>query len=184
MRHVRAHASDLGVDPDRIGFIGFSAGGHMAASLATRCASPEMLGVPSIGGPQHADVSCQPNFAAAIYPVVTLDAPIAHERSVENLVGPTGSREDLRDELSVERLVTPSTAPMFLVHSSRDEKVDVRNSDLLFDALDDNGVEVVYHRPDDGGHGVGLAQGRGMPEMGRWPDAFLEWMVGLGALGD
>lgn len=151
----------------------------MAASLATRCARPVPSGVPSLDGPEPSGISCQPNFAAAIYPVVTLDAPIAHERSVANLVGPAGSRDALREQLSVEGLVTPRTAPMFLVHSSRDRKVDVRNSDLLFDALSKNDVQVEYHRPDDGRHGVGLAQRRRMSEMGRWPDAFLQWVAGL-----
>ncbi|MBV1862746.1 MAG: alpha/beta hydrolase [Nannocystaceae bacterium] len=184
LQRVRERADELGVDPHRIGMMGFSAGGHLAVSLAARCSTPADAEIPPIELPSDLpDTSCRPDFAVAIYPVVTLQPGVAHERSVSNLLPTQESREALEPTLSLEQVVSPTTAPVFLVHSSLDKKVDPRNSDLLHDALVEEGVKVEYLRPDDGGHGVGLAQSRRMPQMAQWPDAMLRWLESLGILG-
>lgn len=184
---VRARADALGVSPDKIGFIGYSAGGHLAASLATRCPLP---GRPSTAQPialpsdELSGVSCRPDFVAAVYPVVTLERPTAHERSRRNLLGTqTDPSPALIETLSVDRQVTSTTAPMFIVHSRNDEKVVPENSVRLHSALRDHGVATQLNLYDDGGHGVGLAGNRArMPGMSRWPEQFLRWATALGKL--
>lgn len=183
VQRVREQADELGVAPDRIGMIGFSAGGHLATSLAARCPGDTPSDAPPIELPgDKADISCRPDFAVAIYPVVTLEPGIAHERSVANLLGEEGSRAELESSLSLEKVVSASTAPLFIVHSTLDKTVDVRNADLLHDALQAKGARVEYLRPEDGGHGVGLAQQSKMPEMAKWPSMVLAWMTELGVL--
>jgi acetyl esterase/lipase len=184
---VRARAGALGISPDRIGMIGYSAGGHLAVSLATRC--PERAASGSTTPIELPDdeltrVSCRPDFVAAIYPVVTSRPEHAHERSWRNLVGHSSPpAADLLDALSVERQVSATTAPIFVVHSHRDTKVDPDNSVLLYEALVAQGVPAALNLYDDGRHGVGLARDASrMPQMSAWPEQFLVWVRGLGKL--
>lgn len=184
---VRARAEALGIAPDRIGMIGYSAGGHLAASLAARCGLPNgpSTAVPiELPNDELSGVSCRPDFVASIYPVVTLDPAHAHERSKRNLLGGvTDPSQALLDELSVERQVTSTTAPTFVVSTRRDHKVDFENSVLLHEALVAHGVPTRLHLSDDGGHGVGLAEdARRMPQMSTWPADFLAWVRQLGKL--
>ncbi len=181
---VRARADELGVAPDKIGVFGFSAGGHMAASLATRCADGSPRYAPGAAPPDDpalADVSCRPDFAIAVYPVVTLDPPHAHMRSRYNLLGGDPDPDPaLVELLSVERQVTPQTAPMVLVHSRHDKKVPYQNSELLHAALAQQGVDSELMLFDDGAHGLGLADHHGAPAMATWPGRALEWMRARG----
>lgn len=188
---VRARADELGVSPDRIGMIGYSAGGHLAASLAARCPAGQTSKTGS-GSPialpddAHSDVSCRPDFAAALYPVVTLYSPHAHERSQRNLLGDqlAAPPPEVLAALSVHQQVTATTAPMFVVHSTRDTKVDHENSVLLHEALVAHGVpNARLLLAEDGRHGVGLAQHpRRMPQMSQWPAQFIAWVQELGKL--
>lgn len=177
VRTLRARADALGVDPERIGMFGFSAGGHLASSVAIHCAQDE-------GRADTTDeierASCRIAFAVMVYPVITLDDRWAHRRSRRNLLGGIGHTSPaLRRSLSTDTQVTPTTAPGFLVHSTRDHKVPFQNSVLYHDALVRNGVPSELWVFDDGGHGVGLARdesGR-MPMMSTWPQRCLKWLL-------
>ncbi len=184
---VRSRARALHIDPHRIGVLGYSAGGHLAASLAMRCPASD---APSPTAPIElpadalASVSCRPDFAVSVYPVVTLQRPYAHERSRDNLLGGEQDPPDaLLDALSLERQATSTAAPMFIVHSNRDTNVVVENAQLLYDALIREGASAQLRRYDDGGHGVGLAQhSRRMPQMSTWTADMLAWLDELGML--
>jgi acetyl esterase/lipase len=178
VRTVRAQAAELGVDPRKIGIVGFSAGGHLAAFVGTAC--------PPDGDPDDPDpllrISCRPDFIVMVYPVVTLDDRWAHQRSKQSLVGPGAPPLGLVERLSLEKQITPATPPAFLVHSRRDRKVDFHNSELFFEAMRGSGRPAELHLYDDGKHGVGLAQKPGMPGMRQWPEQMLQWLRGLGIL--
>lgn len=178
VQRVRAQAGELGVDPGKIGFVGFSAGGHLAGFVASACAQA--------GDPQASDplerVSCRPDFIVMVYPVVTLDDRWAHQRSKRSLLGGEAPTQSLVDSLSLEKRVTPAMPPSMLVHSRRDAKVMVHNSELLGAALQAQGVPTSLQLYDDGRHGVGLARRPGMPEMATWPATMLAWLRGLGVL--
>jgi len=166
VRTVRAQAEDL--DPARIGLLGFSAGGHLASTLATHFEA---------GNPQAADpqgrVSSRPDLAILIYPVITLQEPYAHLGSRENLLGQEGTA-DLIHSLSNHLHVTRGTPPTFLVHTSDDAAVPAENSLLLALALRTAGVPVEMHLYESGPHGFGLAEGD--PILGTWPAHCAAWL--------
>lgn len=173
MQVVRSQASELDIDPNRIGMIGYSAGGHLAGLVAANC--------PKEGDPEAKDelerVSCRPDFVVMVYPVVTLDDRYTHDRSKRSLVGAEyPPSPELEQQLSLEQQVTADTPPTFLVHSRNDKKVVPKNSELLYEALQAKGVPSELHVYKDGDHGVGLAQRGGMPEMSTWPAALLGWL--------
>lgn len=182
VRTLRARADALNIDRDKIGMFGFSAGGHLASSLAIHCAEDE-------GQPDATDVieraSCRLAYAVMVYPVITLDDAWAHRRSRRNMLGGIGrSSPELRRELSTETQVTPTTAPGFLVHSTLDHKVPYQNSVLYHEALVRSGVPSELWVFEDGGHGTGPAtrHPERMPQMATWPERCLAWMRGLGVL--
>ncbi|MCA9709375.1 MAG: alpha/beta hydrolase [Myxococcales bacterium] len=181
VRTVRARAEELGIDPERIGMMGFSAGGHLASNVGIRCAEDQ--GRADAADPIERQ-SCRIAFSVLIYPVITLDDRYAHRRSRRNMLGGTVPRTDaLRRELSTELQVTPTTAPSFLVHSHRDHKVPDHNSVLYHEALVRNGVPSELWLFEDGGHGVGVADDpERMPQMSTWPQRCLDWMQRIGVL--
>jgi len=181
VRTVRSRADELGIDPERIGIMGFSAGGHLASHVSIRCAHDE--GQPDAVDPVERE-SCRIGFAVMIYPVITLSEPYAHARSRRNMLGGTlPVTEELRRQLSTETQVTEDTAPGFLVHSTLDRKVPYQNSVMYHEALKAHGVPTELMVVTDGGHGVGLARDpERMPQMSQWPTRALAWMRGLGML--
>jgi dienelactone hydrolase len=140
LRFVRENAGELGVDPVRVGILGFSAGGHLAGSAAVRY---DLMDVPT-----------RPDFAVLIYPVVTMGEG-THAGSRDNLLGPNASAEMI-DLMSLERHVTSETPPMFMYHGFNDEPVPVANSLNLATALAEKGVPFDLHIVEDGPHGTGL----------------------------
>src|SRR5215471_10286609 len=174
IRLIRSRSEEFGIKADRIGVMGFSAGGHVAASAATLFDTPE-----GRTGSQLDRTSARPDFAALIYPVITMKDPFVHKGSRENLLGKDPSSA-LMDELSVEKRVTSQTPPVFLVHTEEDMTVPVENSILFYQALRKAGVPAELHLYAKGLHGFALADG---PEpTSAWPKRLEEWMHSHGWL--
>jgi acetyl esterase/lipase len=155
---LRERSSELGIRTNRIGIIGFSAGGHLAACAATTFAPLEF---------------CRPDFCVLIYPVITMTTN-THSGSLNNLLG-TNSTEKLRAHYSAEKLVTCKTPPTFLVAARDDKTVPVTNSIMFAEACERAGVPVEIHLYDQGGHGFGLGVNGG--DVTNWPaqmEKFLE----------
>lgn len=167
LRHLRAFAAEHGLNTDRVGVLGFSAGGHLAGSLMTQ---PEVK--EGRVGDALDKVSCHPDFGALLYPVVSFVADYAHTGSCRNLLGETPDPE-LAERLSIERAVTSTTPPAFIVHTQTDNAVPIQNALALAGALVEHGVPTELHMypetPNDK-HGFGM--GANHP----WCSAFLEWL--------
>jgi acetyl esterase/lipase len=174
IRTVRSRAEEWGVDPSRVGILGFSAGGHLASSAATHFDD---------GNPEATDpverAGSRPDFAVLCYPVISLTTVAAHTGSRRNLLGDDPDPA-LVWTLSSELQVTPRTPPTFLFHTDDDPAVPVENSLLFFQAMKRAGVPGELHVFAHGRHGVGLAPED--PVLSRWPELCALWMEGLGLL--
>ena len=174
VRYVRYHAAEFGIRPDRVGIIGFSAGGHLASTVITHFPNDN----PDASDPVDR-VSSRPDFAILAYPIVTFRAPWTHQESVHNLLGPNPDPA-LIDELSNELHVTRDTPPTFLFHSGQDTAVPPENSLMFYEALRKAGVPAELHIYAEGRHGVGLANGHGnaprVPRLLSWPLLAEEWL--------
>ena len=173
IRMVRARAAEWKIDPKRVGILGFSAGGHLAASATT---------IFDAGKPDAADPidrqSCRPDAAILCYPVITF-GDFRHNGSMVNLLGPDPDPK-LREAMSLETRVTPQTPPVFLWHTSDDGAVPVENSLLLAMALRKNKVPFALHIFPHGPHGMGLADGAKSSDVRQWPAICAEWLKNLG----
>jgi acetyl esterase/lipase len=163
IRLVRARAAEWNVDPDRIGLMGFSAGGHLAMTVATEADD---------GRPDAADpverASTRLAFLILGYPVITFVHPAMHAGSRNNLLGPDPDPE-LARALSGEHRVTPRTPPTFLMHADDDTGVPSINSVLFYNALRTAGVRSELHIYETGGHGFGFGEGHPwLAELFRW----------------
>lgn len=171
MRLVRYNAQKWNVDPQKIGIMGFSAGGHLASSLSTHFDE---------GQPEAADhlerVSCRPDFSLLIYPVITFTGNFQHQGSREALVG---DNIELMEYFSSEKQVNANTPPTFLIHASDDGAVPVENSIVYYQALVTNGVKAEMHIYPKGGHGFALATGKG--HLASWPNRVIDF---IGALNE
>jgi acetyl esterase/lipase len=168
VRLVRSRASQLGVDPRRIGVMGSSAGGHLAAAAGTLFAAAEGR----TGHPLDA-VSARPDFLVLLYPVITMKDPHAHAGSRRALIGEHPTPE-LVARTSLELQVTRETPPTFLVHTQEDRSVPAESSFLFYRALSAAGVPAELHVYPSGPHGFGLRQGLG--PTSDWPRRCEEWM--------
>lgn len=174
IRLVRASAEKLGIVPDRIGVMGFSAGGHLASTAATRFDS----GDPSAADPIDR-VSSRPDFLILGYPVISMMPDITHAGSVRSLLG-DNPPEELRRELSNDLHVTPRTPPTFLFHTTSDTGVPPENSVRFYLALIRAGVPAEMHLFAEGPHGVGLALNDA--SLSQWPVLLANWMRANGWL--
>lgn len=168
IRSVRSHAAALGLAPDHIGFWGFSAGGHLAASAGTLYDLPAYPPVDAID-----KESARPDFLVLAYPVVTMEDAYVHGGSRLNLLG---NQPDpaLIQLLSPEKHVTATTPPTFLFATTDDPVVPAQNSILFYSALMANKVSAELHIFAHGPHGVGLAPG--FADLKGWPDLLAAWM--------
>lgn len=171
MRIVRANAARWNINKDRVGIMGFSAGGHLAATLATHFDTGNALATDSIE-----QQSARPDFTILVYPVISMSKSIMHAGSRNNLIGATPD-SSLAKFYSNELQVTKATPPTFLVHAMDDKSVPVENSLLFFQAMKDNGVSGELHVFPYGGHGFGLAVNRGPLES--WTTLCIDWLRSL-----
>lgn len=171
LRYVRHHAGRWQIDPRRVGVLGFSAGGHLAATAAVRFDA----GDPGAPDPVERE-SSRPDAVVLCYPVITF-GPHGHQGSMRNLLGDDPPPE-LRRQLSNERHVTPQTPPVFLWHTAADAGVPVENSLLFASALAGQGVPFELHVFPAGRHGLGLASDDG--RVGAWTELCRAWLMGLG----
>ena len=176
IRLVRARARDFGVRPDRVGMMGFSAGGHLASTVATQF---------DPGNPSAADpierVSSRPDFVILAYPVISMATEYAHKGSVTNLLGEHPDHK-LALQLSTDLQVTPRAPPTFLFATSTDRVVPVENSIAFYSALHKAGVPAELHVFESGRHGEGLALGD--PVLGEWSSLLRNWMRERGLVGN
>jgi acetyl esterase/lipase len=175
IRTVRARAAEWKIAPNRIGIMGFSAGGHLASTAGTHFDE----GKADSDDPIER-VSCRPDFLILCYPVIALGEPITHVGSQENLLGKNAPPELIRS-LSNEKQVTPQTPPTFLFHTDEDGAVPPENSIRFYLALHKAGVPAELHIFHTGAHGLGLAQG--VPGTREWSKCCEEWLRGRGLLG-
>lgn len=157
---MHQQAENWRVDPDKIGIMGFSAGGHLAGTALT--ASPK-------------DIQHTPDFGILVYPVISFTAPYMHQGSRDRLLGPL--KTDLAAAYSVEQRVTEETPPIMLVHALDDNGVPVDNSIELFGKLKANHIHSSLHIVSTGGHGFGL--GTDLSEASLWPATMLAWISSL-----
>jgi acetyl esterase/lipase len=168
IRITRFNASKWNINPDKIGVMGSSAGGHLASTAGTHF---------DYGNPEAKDsiekMSCRPDFMILMYPVITFKKPYLHKGSRDNLIGKEDNPE-LEDEFSNELHVTKDTPPAFIVHADDDTAVPVENTLMFYQALRKNKIPAELHIYSEGGHGFALAVNKGHQEY--WPQACHEWL--------
>ncbi len=171
IRIVRRNAAAWKIEPKNIGVMGFSAGGHLAASAST------MYGYRCYKASDT--TSGRPDFSLLIYGVISMQTNLTHPASRENLLG---SHPDtaLVNLFSAELHVDKNTPPGFLVHAADDKSVPSANSIRYFEALQQSGVPAELHVYQEGGHGFGLGKNGGTESD--WPEACERWMRGRGIL--
>lgn len=168
MRLIRSRARRYALAPERIAAMGFSAGGHVCADLATRYNAKVYQPVDDADS-----LTAKPFIAAPIYPVVTMSAPFAHQGSRDLLLG-ANAGPALEKAHSPQLNVTAQTPPCFLCAAEDDDVVPVENTVMLRTALKANKVPVETHLFANGGHGFGLRKAIGKP-IEIWPTLFLNW---------
>ena len=169
VRLVRSRAALDGIDPARVAFGGFSAGGQVATSLLTRFDAEVYAPVDAADA-----LSARPDALAAIYPVVSMDPAIAHAVSREKLIG--AEADAAREEAySPERNVRADQPPLWLLHAEDDDVVKVENSVRLREATRGIGAPVEAHYFERGGHGFGLMKSAGLP-VAIWPELLWNWL--------
>ncbi|HEY1756671.1 MAG TPA: alpha/beta hydrolase [Bryobacteraceae bacterium] len=174
IRQVRFHAKELGIAPDRIGMMGFSAGGHLASTAGTHFDD----GDPNASDPIDR-MSSRPDFLILAYAVISFDPAIAHRGSEQMLLGDNPDPK-LVQELSNELQVTAKTPPTFLFSTNADTTVPAENTVRFYLALRKAKVQAEMHIFQNGPHGVGLDLAD--PALSQWPTLLTNWLRGRGLL--
>jgi acetyl esterase/lipase len=174
VRRIRLNAGQYGLDKRKVGILGFSAGGHLAAS-----ASSLWNRFPAPGTDGSEDLS-RPSFSILVYPVISFTESFAHRGSRNNLLGDRKTDNRFAAKLSPEQHVTAATPPAFLAHSLDDKSVRIENSRVYHEALRKSSVSTELREYDQGGHGFGL--GRPNQDSSAWFDQSIDWLKRQGLL--
>jgi acetyl esterase/lipase len=161
---VRERAREWNINPQQVGIMGFSAGGHLASTAGTKFNQALIE--------NKSQINLRPDFMILIYPVISSDTSIAHKGSFEKLLGAKASSKK-RLEYSSEKQVTAQTPSTFLVHASDDDGVSARNSVVFYEALLKNKVAAELHIYQKGGHGFGM---KNKSTTDAWMDRLKNWM--------
>jgi acetyl esterase/lipase len=175
VRLVRENAAGWGLDANRIGIMGFSAGGHVAASLGTKYDRKIYDPVDDADA-----LSARPDFLALIYPVISMETGVTHDVSRQELIGAEPSAAAI-EEYSLDKQVRPDMPPTFLLHADDDSAVSPENSIRFYRALRANKVSAELHIFRKGEHGFGLRFTKGLP-VSVWPDLYIAWVRNLGMI--
>lgn len=180
IRLVRAKAKDFGIDPDRIGVMGFSAGGHLASTAGTH------FDKGLTEGDAIDRTSCRPDFLILAYPVISMEPGVTHNGSRVNLIGAKPDAK-LIEHYSNEKQVTKETPPTFIFQTSADTAVPAENAVRFYVALKQAGVPAELHIYEKGKHGVGLGRDPrwtgGETSIATWPDRLADWLRSRGLVG-
>ncbi|OGS22086.1 MAG: esterase [Elusimicrobia bacterium RIFOXYA2_FULL_39_19] len=169
IRIARYMAKRWNINPNRIGALGFSAGGHLVSTLGTLCNKK----TDTASSDNIDKFSCRPDALVLCYPVISFTKPYRHKGSINNLLGEHPSKK-LLQFLSSEKQVTKSTPPTFLWHTADDPGVSVKNSRAFADALHKNNVVYELHVYKTGKHGLGMAQG--VKDVENWTKSCILWL--------
>lgn len=165
---VRKKAAMWGLNPNRVGVMGFSAGGHLAATASTHFERNAGIMNPD-------SISLRPDFSILLYPVISFDSSIAHKGSRDRLVGANASTEKMNN-FSNELQVSSKTPPTFLVHAGDDRSVPVENSIRYYQACIKNKIPVEMHLYPAGGHGFGMFN---KTTRDNWVERMFNWLADL-----
>lgn len=169
IRLIRMNASEWGIDPEQVGVMGFSAGGHLASTLGTHF---------DLGNPLASDevekFSSRPDFMILAYPVISMDPAVGHGGTRKNLIGESPTKE-IQDFYSNEKQVKDNTPPTFIFHSQNDEVVKVGNSVKMYEGLVEKDIPVEAHFFPTGGHGYSLGI-KTDETYGNWPEYCANWL--------
>lgn len=174
MRHIRANAERYRIDPNRVGVMGFSAGGHLCGMVAARsdyCSYPPADAID--------DLSARPNFAALLYPVVSLGPPYDRTTTRRSLVGETPTLEE-SEAWSLQTYVKANCPAIFLVQADDDQVISPEHSRVLDEACREARVPVEYHRFAVGGHGFGIGQSDAPVAL--WPRLYRLWLTSISVM--
>jgi acetyl esterase/lipase len=171
IRTVRANAGRWNIRKEKIGIMGFSAGGHLASTAGTHFDAGNANATDSIDR-----ISCRPDFMILMYPVITMQKATMHRGSTNNLIGANADSATAK-YYSNELQVTAQTPTTLLIHSTDDKAVPVENSLAFYQALKDNNVPAEMHIYPYGGHGFSLAIGKGY--LSSWTDRCIDWLASI-----
>ena len=175
LQYVGEHAAEYGIDVDRIGMMGFSAGGHLVMSAAcfNKTDFLQLAGM-------ETNAHLRPAFVVPVYPVVTMNPPYVHKRSRRGLLGNNRvANQSMRDSLSLEKHIPDNCPPVFLINCKDDPVVRYQNSELLDAALTQKAIPHRYIQYETGGHGFGASDEKGSPECREWRKEFMAWLKAL-----